>query len=219
MKTIINSGSLIYSSTYESERFYSFLKLSTYGRKRFNELCIRVIIEKEVTDINLTENLEDINEDNIVNNILISEYNNDNENDFIFRENIFECFNNIYINRGEINVVKCLRASPNIDKSESQIKEIIYILLSSPNDFVNMALLPNVDINSYINISSCLEDHSAFQILLLNFKKIPIVFYSEVLINETKVFSSSGVDECIERQDNSYIMYNGKMLEIPRFPY
>ncbi|KAK8806934.1 hypothetical protein WA158_003693 [Blastocystis sp. Blastoise] len=207
-ETIINSGSLIYSSTYESERFYSFLKRSTYGRKRFNESCIRVIIEKEVTDINLTDNLEDINEDNIVNDILIAEHNNDNENDFLSREDIFEGFNNIHINRGEINVVKGLRASPNIDLSESQIKEIIYILLSSPNEFVNMALLPNVDINSYINISSCLEDHSVFQTLLLNFKKIPIVFYSEVLINETKVFSSSGVDEGIERQDNSYIMYN-----------
>ncbi|KAK8815243.1 hypothetical protein WA158_003455 [Blastocystis sp. Blastoise] len=216
--TIQNVGSLQYGSTYESERYYSFLKRSTFGRQHFNNSCIVFIIEKEVISISsntvsIPDHINDSQvsiEDRSAENDNISDYNYIN-----YQEDNIQGFKEININKGSIHMIKGIRAMDRMELSELEIKDVLKILIHSNNHIINRLLFKNININ---NIEAVLEEtnnEDVFHSLVNNFRNIETYFYSEIIINRYKIFSSSSEDEGVEQRDNSYIMYitndiNGK---------
>ncbi|KAK8797563.1 hypothetical protein WA158_005909 [Blastocystis sp. Blastoise] len=207
--SIINSGSIFSGSTYQSERFYSFLKRISFGRKNFNESSIRRIIEREVADMNTTTNISDDITDETqleINKELYNEEESIINDDISNKELICESYNTIIVNRNKISTVKGIRGSERIDLSDNDMKEIINIILASNDESLKEILFHNVNKNDIVPYD-ILTDSNICNIIINNLRRIIMTFYSEVLINDSVIFTCSDIDEGIETTDNSYIMY------------
>ncbi|KAK8800663.1 hypothetical protein WA158_006981 [Blastocystis sp. Blastoise] len=208
--SIINSGSIYYASTFQSERFYSFLKRVSFGRKNFNESCIRCVIEREVLDINMKKYSNDyiLDEFSIDSNSIT---NNDNESrisiDIHPQQIISDTFNSIIINYNGIDTVKGIRGIDKIKLYKNDMKDIAKIILSSNDSILKERLYQGIDINEIIYVDDILNDPSLCKIIFNNLEKLEMTFYSEIILNDSIIFNSSDIDQGIETIDNSYIMY------------
>ncbi|KAK8805897.1 hypothetical protein WA158_002553 [Blastocystis sp. Blastoise] len=209
-ETIINAGSIIYASTYESERFYSYLKRITFGRKQYNESCMRCIIEREIADIHINNKNIDSSNSNLSlegNKETYDEVGIELNEDESFQNELTECFKEVHTNNERIKLIKGIRGIDSIDLSQSDIKEIIKLLLLSNDNHIKEVLWKDINSSKIANINSSINDPDIYRVLVNNLKNVVIAFYSEIMINDSIIFNSSDIDEGIETIDNSYIMY------------
>ncbi|KAK8813350.1 hypothetical protein WA158_003615 [Blastocystis sp. Blastoise] len=205
--SIQSVGSYSYGCTYESERFYSKIKRITFGRRCFNESSIKKLIQEEACFIN---DFSNINNGNISSPMLADLENNVETN--IIHDNEYQShkqFKTIrYAENNFIHSVKGLRESEEKDLNEQEIYYLIKELILLNDTTINQLLFKDINMDLLTNNIDLLDHNSSYNKLKENLKLLSIFYYSEILINESLVFTSTEEDEGIESIDNSYIAYN-----------
>ncbi|KAK8815177.1 hypothetical protein WA158_003389 [Blastocystis sp. Blastoise] len=207
-KSIMDSGSMIYCSTWRSERYYGVLKRNTFGRLNFNESTIIHVINKEIeltSDVYLQLELpsKPITPCNgqIVSTINMSTNNTPDSLQYCDITFPYK-YNSVYI-------IKGLRGMEEMIFTDNNIKNLLKFFINE--DFLDICtiLYSNNDIqeNMLNDLRNNIDNPSVFKSLKKNFLKLQKYFYSEILINNDIIFSTSKPDEGVERIDNSYIMY------------
>ncbi|KAK8808557.1 hypothetical protein WA158_008458 [Blastocystis sp. Blastoise] len=205
--SIKSNGSSTYGCTYQSERFYSHIKRMTFGRLCFNESSLRCLVQDEICNININNNVFDINNNhnNIDYPLILNESQNITENNSYsfpeFRKIVYTSNSNIVNFRG-------LREASNKTLNEEEIYYLLKELLLSGNMEIKKILLTHINIDNTTNLLDLLDSVLSYTRLKENMKLLQMYYYSEILVNENLVFTSTDEYEGIEKIDNSYIAYS-----------
>ncbi|KAK8797484.1 hypothetical protein WA158_005830 [Blastocystis sp. Blastoise] len=208
-KSICESGSLALSSTWKSEQYYGVIKRSTYGRNNFNESSMIYAIKKE---IELTSS--DVLYNNIDENSLISSFDNSNIYSNVFEDNSEKSYQYQYklikfpdVING-ISCIKGIRGMDDIILDDSDYRKLSKIIVESNMSHLSSVIFSGIDVldKSDNDIISLIDVPSYYTCMKKNFKKLRSFYYSEVLVNNNIIFTTSTLDEGIERIDNSYLI-------------
>ncbi|KAK8814250.1 hypothetical protein WA158_008112 [Blastocystis sp. Blastoise] len=225
-KSIQNAGSLQYTSTWESERFYSSIKRLTHGRFFFNKSSIISMALKEIIDIDIASSIINSSLDIIIQKRKIDTYEDDHTNNVITQNivvqsdsssiaahivtfNAYECVYYVTDQTQKIYSVKGIRESINNNNTQLFTESFLKHIIRMNSVYINNKLFSSLNVGDLTTESriELLRDSNNLHNVMENAKKLNIFRYSEILINDSLSFTCTDIDEGVEKLDNSYLMY------------